>query len=55
MWNYFCIFFATFYSPSKKRKSRKLQVVDIINVPLEKNNDNIENNEERNAMGKNMF
>ena len=46
--------FIEYFKKGKKRKSRKLQVVDIINVPLEKNNDNIENNEENNAMGKNM-
>ena len=46
--------FIEYFKKGKKRKSRKLQVVDIINVPLEKNNDNIENNEENNAMGINM-
>ena len=46
--------FIEYFKKGKKRKSRKLQVVDIINVPLEKNNDNIENNVENNAMGINM-
>ena len=46
--------FIEYFKKGKKRKSRKLKVIDTINIPLEKNKDNIENNVEKNAMGKNM-
>jgi len=46
--------FIEYFKKGKKRKSRKLKVIDTINIPLEKNKDNIENNVEKNAIGKNM-
>ena len=46
--------FIEYFKKGKKRKSRKLKVIDTINIPLEKNKDNIKNNVEKNAIGKNM-
>ena len=46
--------FIEYFKKGKKRKSRKLKVIDTINIPVEKNKDNIENNVENNAIGKNM-
>ena len=46
--------FIEYFKKGKKRKSRKLKVIDTINIPVEKNKDNIENNVEKNAIGKNM-
>ena len=44
--------FIEFFKKGKKRKSRKLKVVDIINIPLEKNKNKVENN--NNIISKNM-